>query len=131
MRAKRIKQEGILDTWQLQSDGGTIDFKYNKNLQSIRINSQERKVYFIEETGIFFSHLHFLNEYSLPVGDLYFDHPQHLTGLVSTQNEKFRFEKTVTRVLLYDRKKNLAGSIQLDKERFPTTRNLRPFCLRL
>lgn len=114
MRAKRIKQEGQLDSWQLSSETGDILFKYNKRLQTIRVNSGDRKVFFLEKSGLFHSRIRFTNEYSQPAGELQFDSHQSLSGTLAMPHEKFRFEKTVTRVLLYDRKKCLAGSLQLD-----------------
>ena len=110
--------------WVLQSDGPfrhwksanseiVSEIKYNREAHTFRIDSGDKRLFFLERTG--FLHHTFLlrTEYSIVTGEIHFSKHGH-NGVCFYDGRKFSFELNNDQLILLQKKKTEKLVVTLD-----------------
>lgn len=76
--------------WSLQENDSRAELRYNKESHSLRLNASDRRLYFMDRTGLFQSKVIFKTEYSVLVGECFFIRNRE-AGILVLDGEKFNF----------------------------------------
>ena len=89
------------DFWRLQDEQYSIDLRYNKKAQSLRVNTEPKELFFLERTGLFKSRVLFKSEYDQLVGELQFTR-NYRTGTIRVAESEWQFESDAQGITLID-----------------------------
>jgi hypothetical protein len=76
--------------WTLNGYEGNVDFRYNREAQSMRLNADDKRLFFLEKKGMLQSKILLKTEYSVIVGESYFGRSRR-TGLLTFDGKKYSF----------------------------------------
>lgn len=101
--------EWIPDKHEWISDKNEVvaELKYNKQAHSFRLNTNEKRLFFLEKAGFLQSKLLLKTEYSVAVGEIYFV-KNGAAGIIRLNNEKYAFYINAGRISFYRRKNRVA-----------------------
>lgn len=100
------------DFWRLQAEQHSIDLRYNKKAQSIRVNTEPKELFFLERTGLFKSRVLFKTEYNQLVGELQFTR-NYRTGTIRVAEAERQFETDAEGLILMDPQTRLVSRISI------------------
>lgn len=90
--------------WVLNEDKAKAGLRYNKEAHSIRLNTDDRRLFFLEKTGVLQSNMLLRTEYSVVVGESYFG-KNRLSGIMVVNENKYSFEVKDDRLKLFNKQK--------------------------
>ena len=99
--------------WTLNEDEAKAGLRYNKEAHSIRLTTNDRRLFFLEKTGVLQSKILHRTEYSVIIGESYFE-KNRLSGIMIVNENKYSFTISGDRLKLFDRKKQLVSEINVD-----------------
>lgn len=88
--------------------------KYTAQSQSVRLNSNERRVFFLEEVGVLQSKVLLKTEYGVQIGENYYSRHQH-KGLLYLSKEKLSYTIEANAIKIFGKRQHLIASFELDK----------------
>jgi hypothetical protein len=88
--------------------------KYNAESNSVRLHSNERRLFFVEEVGFLQSKIILGTEYGVQIGENYHIRQQH-KGVLHLGSEKFSYKLEDKGISMYDRHKDPVATFTLDK----------------
>jgi hypothetical protein len=86
--------------------------KYTAQSQSVRLQSNERRVFFLEEVGVLQSKILLKTEYGVQIGENYYTKQQH-KGVLYLSKQKFSYSIDADAINMYHKRQQLI--FQLDK----------------
>lgn len=89
---------------------GTI--KYNPHSQSIRLNSTERRVFFLELVGFLQNKILLKSEYGVEIGENF--HIKQHKGILHLAKDKFSYRVEKDALSIYDKRKKTMINVVLD-----------------
>lgn len=98
--------------WTLSEDERKAGLRYNKEARSLRLNTDDRRLFFLEKTGVVQSRILLRTEYSVIIGESYFG-KNRLSGILNVNENKYSFNITGDRLKLLNRKKELVSEIHI------------------
>lgn len=93
---------------------GIATIKYNAQSNSVRLHSNDRRLFFVEEVGLLQSKIILETEYGVQIGENYFMKHQN-KGMLHLTDDKFSYKINDTGIDLYDKRKNPVAHFALDK----------------
>jgi hypothetical protein len=76
--------------WTLTGYNANVDFRYHSEAQSMRLNTDDKRLFFLEKKGILQSKILLKTEYSVVVGESYFGRNRR-TGLLTFGAARYSF----------------------------------------
>lgn len=98
--------------WSLQEHDRKAELRYNSEAHSIRLNTGDRRLFFMERTGLLQQRILLRTEYSVVVGESHFRNRQ--SGTLILDGEKFSFTTENGRVQLFNRSHQLVAETTID-----------------
>ena len=110
MRWDLTKTANGLRHWKIIDEEPTAILKYNNEAHSIRLNSDDKRLFFLEKTGILHTRILLKTEYSVLAGVIHFEKNKS-SGDFEVHEDKYVFHVTDNRLILLEKqkKKILAG----------------------
>lgn len=100
-------------SWKLELNDFTAELKYNKKANSFRINAGDKRLFFIERTGLLQNKFLVRTEYSVIIGEFHPIRNWH-SGVVILENKKRNYLIKDDSVILSSKKKDFAISIAMN-----------------
>ena len=96
--------------WQIMDEFPAAFLKYNHASHSIRLSSDDKRLFFLEKTGMLHSRILLKTEYSVLAGAIHFAKDK-TAGDIEVHEDKYLFHVTDNRLILLEKqkKKILAG----------------------
>jgi len=94
--------------WQLEGAAHSMEIRYSKHAQSFRMNTGEKRLYFMERTGFFQSKLLITSEYHVMAAECYF-FKSKFAGILLIHNEKYEFRADGYQLSVWRKDKILLG----------------------
>ncbi|MFL5740444.1 MAG: hypothetical protein ACJ75B_09525 [Flavisolibacter sp.] len=99
--------------WTLLHGSPLMELTFNSSTQSVRLITGVRRVFMLEQTGMFRNRIILKTEYSIPVGQIHFVR-NNQAGDILIGDEKFYFEIKEGIVYLRDRNRKVLEHYQLE-----------------
>lgn len=93
---------------------GIATIKYNAQSNSVRLHSNDRRLFFLEEVGLLQSKIILETEYGVEIGENYLIKHQN-KGILHLSEDKFSYKIDDTGINLFDKRKNPVAHFALDK----------------
>ena len=94
----------------LSQDSNEIaTIKYNAHSHSVRLHSNERRVFFLEQVGLLQNKILLKTEYGFEIGENYHIKHQH-KGVFHLSKDKFSYSVEQNAIHISDKRKQLMGS---------------------
>jgi hypothetical protein len=93
---------------------GIATIKYTAQSNSVRLHSNERRLFFVEEVGLLQSKIILETEYGVQIGENYLIKHQN-KGVLHLANKKFSYRIDDNGINIMDKRKNPIASFALDK----------------
>jgi hypothetical protein len=119
MRWDLIKTLNDSHHWMLHDDDAPAGLRYNKESHSIRLTTDDKRLFFLEKTGVLQSKMLLRTEYSVITGESYFGN-NRLSGILVINENKYSFTVEKDHLKLFRRHHemvtdtNIEGLGQLD-----------------
>ncbi|MGZ8538709.1 MAG: hypothetical protein ACXWV9_10625 [Flavisolibacter sp.] len=96
--------------WKIMDEDPTAILKYNSEAHSLRLSSDDKRLFFLEKTGILHTRILLKTEYSVLAGAIHFVKDKS-SGDIEVHDDKYLFHVTDNRLILLEKqkKKILAG----------------------
>lgn len=96
--------------WKIVDEHPTAFLKYNNEAHSIRLNADDKRLFFLEKSGMLHTRILLKTEYSVLAGAIHFVKDKS-SGDIEVHENKYFFHVTDNRLILLERqkKKILAG----------------------
>jgi len=91
--------------WSLDGHDRKAELRYNKEAHSIRLNAGDRRLFFMERTGLRQQRILLKTEYSVVIGESQFRNSE--SGHLVIDGEKFTFARENGTVRLFNRDQRL------------------------
>lgn len=103
--------------WTLDQMKESFHLRYNKESHSIRLNEPDKRLFFIERTGLFQHRMVVTTEYNMVVGEIQFQRHRS-SGTISINDSRYIFQADSEKVSIMDQDKNhlLTASVEQMKE---------------
>lgn len=113
-----------LNCWKLELPHQTAEFKYNKKAHSFRIAAGDKRLFFIEKTGLLQHKFLVRTEYSVIIGEIY---PVHgwQSGIVSIDSKKINYKSKDGFLIVSSKKDEFAVALEVNNI---TQIDLEEFC---
>lgn len=98
--------------WKLQESELEATLRYNNESHSIRLNTTDKRLFFLEKAGVLQPKMMLETEYSVMIGESYFNKNRSMGALV-VNDLKFTFTITGEEVHFYDRQKQLLAELTI------------------
>lgn len=99
--------------WKLELAESTAELKYNKKASSFRITAGDRRLFFIERTGLLQSKFMIRTEYSVLIGEVY-PVRNWYSGVVAVENKKYNYWLKDNLLVLASKKKDFSVAIEMN-----------------
>jgi hypothetical protein len=96
--------------WTLNEDEIRIALKYNKEAHSIRLHSDDKRLFFLEKSGMLQRRMVLKTEYSVEVGEAHFEKNRHAGSLILNET-KHVFKVIGENLQLFNHQKQLVFEI--------------------
>jgi len=99
--------------WTLLDRSPLMELTFNSSTQSVRLITGMRRVFMLEQTGMFRNRIILKTEYSIPVGQIHFVR-NNQSGDLLIDNEKFYFQIKEGILYLRDRERKVLEHYELE-----------------
>lgn len=100
--------------WTVDTGQHKYILRYNLQVNSLRLVSQENYLFFLEETGFLRSKITVNNEYNQPVAEVQFNHHKK-TGFIIWGNRRAQVDLINGKIIFNDRFKTPETVISIDR----------------
>lgn len=97
--------------WKFELAESIAELKYNKKASSFRITAGDKRLFFIERTGLLQSKFIVRTEYSVITGEVYPVRNWH-SGIVALENKKYSYWLKDNLLILSSKKEGLSIAIE-------------------
>jgi hypothetical protein len=108
MKWKLTSQVNQSNHWQFEGADHSVELRYSKHARSFRLNTGEKRLFFMERTGFFQSKLLITSEYHVMVAECYFI-KNRFAGILQLNNAKYEFRADGTQLSILKKDKTLLG----------------------
>ena len=98
--------------WALNEDEIKVGLRYNGEAHSLRVHSDDKRLFFLERTGVLQSRIILKTEYSVEIGEAYFEKNRH-AGIMVLNEKKYSFKVVGNYLKLFNRQKELVFEIDI------------------
>ena len=100
--------------WKLQESELEATLRYNNDAHSIRLNTSDKRLFFLERVGMLQPKMMLETEYSVMIGESYFN-KNRSNGVMIVNEQKFNFTITREEIHFYDRQKQMLAELTIPK----------------
>jgi hypothetical protein len=104
--------------WTLTGHEENVDFRYHKQARSIRLNTDEKRLFFLERKGILQSKILLKTEYSVVIGESYFG-KNRLSGLLTYEGRRHTFKFGPEGLSIFDSNKENVFNFEINHGSHP------------
>lgn len=97
--------------WKFELAENTAELKYNKKASSFRITAGDKRLFFIERTGLLQIKFLVRTEYSVLIGEVYPVRNWH-SGIIALENKKYNYWIKDNLLVLSSKKEGLSIAIE-------------------
>jgi hypothetical protein len=98
--------------WSLQEHDRKAELRYNKEAHSMRLNTPDRRLFFLERTGLRQQRILLKTEYSVVIGESHFRDSN--SGTLIIDGEKFSFLTKEGLVSLFNNNRQLVAETTIE-----------------
>jgi len=99
--------------WTLFKNNPIAELKYNKESRSMRLTAADKRLFFLERTGVFQTRILLKTEYSVVVGETHFI-KNWSQGFLELDGNKFKFIVKNKQLSVFDRQKQLVAECTME-----------------
>jgi hypothetical protein len=100
-------------SWRLELNDFTAELKYNKKANSFRINAGDKRLFFIEKTGLLQNKFLIRTEYSVITGEIY-PVRNWQSGIVILENKKRNYFVQDNLLIVSSKKDDFSIAIEIN-----------------
>jgi hypothetical protein len=99
--------------WALHAAEVSAGLRYNSEAHSIRLATDDKRLFFLEKTGMIQSKIILRTEYSVIIGESFFG-KNRLSGILVLNENKYSFKLEKDHLKLFNRHKEMIFESQID-----------------
>jgi len=113
MRWDLVKTLNFSHHWILNDDEASAGLRYNKESHSIRLTTNDKRLFFLEKTAGLQNKILLRTEYSVITGESHFGNSRH-SGVLIVNENKYSFSVEKDHLKLFDRHHEMVIDTNVD-----------------